>query len=379
MLAGLWVEPERMGSLSRLLADHPGWQMSRRNAKIPNLDLTQPEVLVYFEHSICEIIERYELDCFRLDYNQDIGEGGERVVSSYAENILWRYYDQLYGVFDRVRARYPRLLLENCSSGGGRMDLGHAFAVPLDTNYRHVLTGATLRIFNGVTIGLPPELCESMLGGISEGVADIDFLIRIGLFGHLNICGMYPNMAERNAPTLARWQHGVNIYKTFCRPMLSSSLLFHHTPIQNQMEAGDWVVFEAADPARSRAYIGVFRLPGATTGSYHVIPHGLDPALRYRVVHDSWGVTYDIDGAVICNEGLRVRCPIATAVRAGPGHGILTTGPVGRVLREIIEKPKRGDRSLHEDRPRSLSSAANQRQLPVRPPGRCDSRGRGLS
>lgn len=309
MLAGLWVEPERMGSLSQLLLDHPDWQMSRRNAKIPNLDLTQPEVLGYFEHTICEIIERYELDCFRLDYNQDIGEGGERVASSYAENVLWRHYDQLYGVFDRVRARYPQLLLENCSSGGGRMDLGMLSRFHWTQVTDMCSPGPTLRIFNGVTIALPPELCESMVGGISEGVADIDFLIRVGLFGHFNICGMYPNMAERNAPTLARWQHGVNIYKTFCRPMLSSSLLFHHTPIQSQMKAGEWVVLEAADPGRSRAYIGVFRLPGATTDFYHLIPNGLDPALRYRVVHDSWGVNYEIDGATICNDGLRVRVP----------------------------------------------------------------------
>ena len=260
---------------------------------------------------LCDIIDRYELDCFRLDYNQDIAEGGEHVEFGYAENILWRHYEQLYGVFERIRSRYPQLLLENCSSGGGRMDLGMMSRFHWTQVTDLYSPGPSIRILNGVTMALPPELCESISGGTSRGVADIDFLIRVGLFFHFCISGLYPNTSEQNEATLARWKHGIDLYKTFCRPMLSRSRLHHHTPIQSQAGAGKWVVLESADPGRRSAYAGVFRLPGASSDRYTFRPRGLDPGTRYRVVHDSWGVTYEIKGTVLCNDGIDVRVPSA--------------------------------------------------------------------
>ena len=101
MLVGLWVEAERMGPASRLLRDHADWAMMRRGELIPNLDLSKSEVAHYLEETIAGLIEKYELDCFRLDYNISVGEGGEAQRDGYTENVLWRYYDALYGVFDR--------------------------------------------------------------------------------------------------------------------------------------------------------------------------------------------------------------------------------------------------------------------------------------
>ena len=309
MLCGLWVEAERIGPASRLLAEHADWQMQRRGAMIPNLDLSRPEVADYLERVIVELVERYALDCFRLDYNISVGDGGEAQRGGYTENVLWRYYDALYAIFDRVHARFPDLLLENCSSGGGRTDLGIMSRFHWTQVTDLWAPGPTLKIVNGMTLSLPPELCETLLGAISDGVSDIDFMLRIGLFGHYCASGIFPGLGERHAAARERWRHAIQLYKQFVRPILPTSRLFHHTPIQRQYEAGEWVVLECADRDGARAFAGVFRLAGAAGDTYHFRPKGLDPSQRYRVTYDLVGRSREVAGGDVADTGVNVVVP----------------------------------------------------------------------
>ncbi len=306
ILCGLWVEAERMGPVSRLLHDHPDWQMEKRGEKIPNLDLTKPEVAEYLERTIEGLIEKYGLDCYRLDYNHSIGEGGEHERGDFTENSLWRYYEALYSIFERIHRRFPDLTLENCSSGGGRNDLGLVSRFHFTQLTDKWSPAPQLKILNGMTIALPPELCEVHLGAISDGIADIDFMLRIGLFGHFDISGIFPTMGERQEAARERFHHAVSLYKTFVRPILSTCRVFHHTPIQRQTEPGEWVVLECASEDASRAYAGVFRLSTTAGGFYQFCPRGLDVSRRYRVTHDTSGQSREADGGLLVDQGLRV-------------------------------------------------------------------------
>jgi alpha-galactosidase len=309
MLCGLWVEVERMGRTSQVLKDHPDWQMEKRGQKIANYDLSRPEPARRVEEIILGAIEKYNLDCFRIDYNVNIGEGGEAQRGGYTENILWRHYETLYTIFDRVHARYPNLILENCSSGGGRNDLGMVSRFHFTQITDKWSPGPQVKILNGMTLALPPEWCEVHVGAISDGVADVDFMLRIGLFSHLDVTGIYPTMAERQMVARERWLHTLHLYKTVARAILPTGRLFHHTPLQRQTELGDWVVLEVASPDGSRSYAGIFHLAGASSDSYHFYPRGLDPARRYRVTYDNTGRTREIDGGTLLDQGLRVLAP----------------------------------------------------------------------
>ena len=313
MLSGLWVEAERMGPASRLLREHPDWQMTRRGESIPNLDLSRPEVERYLEETIIGLIEKYQLDCFRLDYNISVGEGGEAERGGYTENVLWRYYEALYRIFDHVHQRFPRLLLENCSSGGGRTDLGMMSRFHWTQLTDKWSPGPTLKIVNGMTLALPPELGETILGAISDGVADLDFLLRIGLFGHYCLSGIFPTLDEWQILARERWQHNIQLYKDVVRPMLPTCRMFHHTPIQRQTEAGAWLVLECASEDESHAYAGIFRLGEAKEDVYQFCPRGLDTGQRYRVTYDTSGQTRVLDGGTLMYQGLRVRVPAAYA------------------------------------------------------------------
>jgi hypothetical protein len=102
-----------------------------RGQCISNLDLSKPAVAAYLEETTAGLVERYRLDCFRLDYNLSVGEGGEAQRGGYTENVLWRYYDALYGILDRVHRSYrvvrvaglPRLQVGDELPGGGEADV----------------------------------------------------------------------------------------------------------------------------------------------------------------------------------------------------------------------------------------------------------------
>jgi alpha-galactosidase len=311
LLVGLWVEPEHIGVKSRFMTEHPDWLMRRRGEAIQNIDLSRPGAADYLEGVIVSLVEKYALDCFRLDYNINVGEGGTVEHAGYPESTMWRHYDALYGVFDSVRARFPDLLLENCASGGGRNDLGMMSRFHwADLTDRFSQTFA-LKVTNGVTLALPPEVCEGVIGAFGAGNSDADFLVRANLFTHFNVAGMAPTLGERNDANWARWRHGIQLYKDFCRPMLRTSLMFHHTPIQRQTDLGDWLVLENASPDRERAYAGVFRLPGAADDVYVFRPRGLDRGRDYRVTFDSAETREHISGGRLVDEGIAIRIPSA--------------------------------------------------------------------
>ena len=72
------------------------------------LDLTKPEVAAWVESEIARLIQKYDLDMFRLDYNHSVEEGGNQMKDGFTENLMWRYVDSLYGIFDRIHKRFLR-------------------------------------------------------------------------------------------------------------------------------------------------------------------------------------------------------------------------------------------------------------------------------
>jgi alpha-galactosidase len=173
LLMGLWMEAERVTAGSWIATEHPAWVLHRdgRELGIPGtepgglLDLAQPECAAWLEEEIERVVREYELDMFRLDYNAYPGRGGQHEIAGYRESELWRHVEAIYGIFDRLRARHPRLILENCAGGGARKDLGIAarFHTLWTSDWQSV--PRTLQVLNGVSMFLPPERMNRLAGG----------------------------------------------------------------------------------------------------------------------------------------------------------------------------------------------------------------------
>jgi alpha-galactosidase len=320
LLCGLWFDAERMGDRSELYRDHQHWLVHRHGVPVAPqsplgwspraLDFTQPEVVAHVEATLCDRIERYRLDVFRLDFNTRIGRAdGQTVRHGYTENTAWRNHDAVYAMYERIRRRFPHLLMENCAGGGGRNDLGmlaNFHWAQMSDEWGAV---RTLKTLNGFTLALPPEYGLSYIGfmsGENYRYGDLDFRLRVQLFGHYCLSSLAPTADELPPAAKARVRHAIDLYKRFVRPMLSTCRVYHHTPVLPNDQAGEWVVFEYVSDDVHRAYAGIFRLAGAREPTYVFRPRGLERDQRYRVTFDNTGTAVLVDGLELAHAGLPV-------------------------------------------------------------------------
>ncbi len=119
----LWFEPERIAARAPLVTEHPEYLLTGNNwSKL--LNLGDEKVWQYCYDTMVEIIERLQVKCWRIDFNFDpltcwrAGEAKDRVGINEIKYVmgLWR-------LWDAVLARFPDLIIDNCASGGRRLDM----------------------------------------------------------------------------------------------------------------------------------------------------------------------------------------------------------------------------------------------------------------
>jgi alpha-galactosidase len=128
---GLWVEPEMVNANSDLYRQHPDWVINfpgRPRSELRNqmvLNLARDEVKEYLFGVLDKLASEYNVRYFKWDMNRSFSEPGWPELAPAEQRKLWVQYDRnLYEILDRLRAKHPKLEIESCSGGGGRVDLG---------------------------------------------------------------------------------------------------------------------------------------------------------------------------------------------------------------------------------------------------------------
>jgi len=311
MLWGLWMDAERIGTESAIFKQHPDWLGAAYDGERRlggQIDLTRPEVAKWMEDAITRVIAENECEFFRLDYNTNPGPGIVNRCDGFVENGYWRYYEALYGIYDRLRARFPDVVFENCASGGARTDIGmvRRFSHTWVTDWQ--IAPRSFTITNGMTMALPPEYVDRLVGGQSGyTMADFDFQTRLLLFVRPSMSFFYPRGSTWNPLMLNRLRHWVALYKDFVRPFMSTGLIYHHTPEVNGLDPQGWGVLELASADRTRAICGLFQLSAPMQPEYLLRLRGLDVSRRYRVTWDTAGQSAVMDGVTLMKQGVTVR------------------------------------------------------------------------
>ncbi|MET7568531.1 alpha-galactosidase [Streptomyces sp. NPDC005492] len=127
MTPGLWLEPEVVGVRSPLAHTLPPEAFFRRGGvRVTEhgrhqLDLRHPAARAHLDGVVDRLVGEWGIGYLKLDYNINIGPGTENGTESAGAGLLGHHrahLDWLHGLLDR----HPRLVLENCGSGGLRMD-----------------------------------------------------------------------------------------------------------------------------------------------------------------------------------------------------------------------------------------------------------------
>lgn len=127
MIPGLWLELEVMGTKCPMVDKVPkDWFFQRNGQAVIDhcryqLDFRNPQVQEYAMGVIRRLVEEYGVGYIKMDYNIDCGVGTDRDADSAGAGLL--EHNRAYLAWlDRVFETYPDLIIENCSSGGMRME-----------------------------------------------------------------------------------------------------------------------------------------------------------------------------------------------------------------------------------------------------------------
>ena len=137
MLFGIWVEPEMVNEDSDLYRSHPDWVLSepgRAPARGRNqlvLDLSREDVQDYIIGFMTRLLTEYDISYIKWDFNRCITDVYSRLLPPKQQGeVLHRAMLGLYRVLETLTARFPEVLFEGCSGGGGRFDAGMMYYTP---------------------------------------------------------------------------------------------------------------------------------------------------------------------------------------------------------------------------------------------------------
>ncbi|MDQ1285700.1 MAG: Alpha-galactosidase, partial [Thermodesulfobacteriota bacterium] len=136
----IWFEPERVYQGTWLDREHPDWILRLPGSPTGLLNLGNPETLHWLIEYISGMIQEEGITVYRQDFNMDPLPYWRAVDSPDRQGITEiRYIEGLYTFWDELLARNPGLIIDNCASGGRRIDLETSSrSVPLwrtDYNY----------------------------------------------------------------------------------------------------------------------------------------------------------------------------------------------------------------------------------------------------
>jgi alpha-galactosidase len=217
MVPGLWLELEVMGINCKLADKLPDeWFFMRHGKRVIDhsryqLDFRNPQVAAYADIIMDRLVQTYGVGYIKMDYNINAGVGTEVGADSFGDGLL--EHNRAYLAWlDRIFERYPELVIENCGSGGMRLDYAllsrHSIQSSSDqTDYRKngVIAAASASL-------VTPEQCAVWSYPLREGDDEEvvfnmvnSLLLRIHQSGHL---------AEISASRLSLVKEAIACYKT---------------------------------------------------------------------------------------------------------------------------------------------------------------------
>lgn len=293
---GLWVEPEMVSEDSELYREHPDWVLAvpgkgpvlGRDQLV--LDLSRSEVRENLFAQLCAVFDQANIEYVKWDYNRSIVDTYSRASNDQGK-VLYDYMLGLYDLLNRLVARYPKILFEGCSAGGGRFDAGMLYYMPQIWTSDNTDAINRLTIQYGTSFGFPASAmgahvsaCPNEINGRDVPISTRGIVaMQGGAFGYeLDLLELPERACEHIREQVRRYHEIESIVREGLFFRLSS-------PKQDPVCAWEYVTEDGL-----RAVVSAVRLEVEGYGvANYVVPRGLTPGARYREL-DS-GVVYPAD------------------------------------------------------------------------------------
>ena len=284
---GLWVEPEMITENSELYAEHPDWAMQyvgqkplrSRNQLI--LDLSQRIVQDHLIKVLTDLVRTNHIDYLKWDYNRHFSQPGSPVLPPDQQGeVGYRYTRGLYRVLKTLRDTFPDLLIENCSSGGGRLDGG--MLAYTDQTWTSDFTDPVYRmkIMNGFSLFFPLKTFVSHFT-MSPNLQDsrVTPLQTRALLSLVGVTGIECPPSQLSDAEAAAVKASFAFYKANRTELQNGSLYRLHPSHPNQ----DQVCWLITNEAKTKALVLTSAGVVSPIPHYqHVLLHYLNPEVSYQ-------------------------------------------------------------------------------------------------
>lgn len=299
---GIWVEPEMISEDSDLYRAHPDWALTipgRNPVRARNqlvLDFSRKEVVDHIFDQICKVLDQGNIEYVKWDMNRSLMDVFSRGTKDQGK-VMYDYVLGLYDFLERIVTRYPDLLIEGCSGGGGRFDAGMMHYTPQIWCSDNTDALDRLQIQYGTSFGYPVSAVGSHVSAVpNHQTGRITSLHTRGVVAMSGTFGYELNLGKLSKEEKEEIRGQVAEYRKFA-PLIQTGLYYRlSNPVKDECAA--WA-FVSEDQKEVLLNVVMQEIHGNMTVNY-VKLQGLKCSAVYRDTQS--GKCYN--GAALMEAGL---------------------------------------------------------------------------
>lgn len=293
---GIWIEPEMVSEDSDLYREHPEWAITipgRKPVRSRNqlvLDFSRKEVRDEIFKRICAVLNQGNVEYIKWDMNRSLAD-------IYAPNVTYDYVLGVYDFLEKLTNRYPDILIEGCSGGGGRFDAGMLYYTPQIWCSDNTDAINRTRIQYGTSFFYPVAAMGSHVSAVpNHQTGRVTSMHTRGVAAMSGTFGYELNPALLNAKEKAEIRAQLAQYREYQELIREGDYYRLSNPFQDNFAA--WMV---VSDDRSKALVSVIRLTAeANPPAAYVTLKGMEEDAFYR--EKTTGKVYP--GAALMEAGI---------------------------------------------------------------------------
>ena len=293
---GIWIELEMVSEDSDLYREHPEWAITipgRKPVRSRNqlvLDFSRKEVRDEIFKRICAVLDQGNVEYIKWDMNRSLAD-------IYAPNVTYDYVLGVYDFLEKLTNRYPDILIEGCSGGGGRFDAGMLYYTPQIWCSDNTDAINRTRIQYGTSFFYPVAAMGSHVSAVpNHQTGRVTSMHTRGVAAMSGTFGYELNPALLNAKEKAEIRAQLAQYREYQELIREGDYYRLSNPFQDNFAA--WMV---VSDDRSKALVSVIRLTAeANPPAAYVTLKGMEEDAFYR--EKTTGKVYP--GAALMEAGI---------------------------------------------------------------------------
>ena len=303
---GFWIEPEMVNADSDMFRNHPDWVLSvpGRDKSLGRhqmvLDYSKEEVVDNLYEQLYAVLKDAPVSYIKWDMNRSITECFSIGMEADKQGMVYhKYILGVYSLYERLRAAFPNILFESCSSGGARYDAGMLYYAPQTWCSDDTDAGERMKIQYGTSYGYPISSIGSHVSAVpnqqtgrSVSIATRANVAYFGTFGY------ELDLNHVSDEEFEEVKKQISFMKEYRDIIQLGSFYRLASPFDSDIMG--WMV---VSEDKSKAVLGCYQLNAEVNGLVKFMKlYGLNPNRQYKLNGNTYGGDELMKIGILMNE-----------------------------------------------------------------------------